>query len=251
MSSREAPVNKCAVIAIEVLSLVSISARSLTARSFAWLYFSEKLIVQWFSNIAPIVLYFTFHDISGRSMVLLGGAILTLSALLRKYSMLSGSTTLRNLAIITQSYSYCEVMGMLLVPSSRFHSHLSYMSILIALAGYFDPFAMLPFDWQETSRCAYQLSFTLLLYFLVPNPPLIQETEIELSLRLSKYAGFAGVQLVVLCWLQYRSSFKSFNIMPSNPWYALIASLVFIGLNFIWLRPLYHVAKRKHQLPLN
>lgn len=234
---------------MEVLVLVSISIRSLSPRSVPWLYFSELLIVHWFSSMAPIV---TFPDTSGMSMVLMGGAALTLSAFSRKYSIQYRSPTLRNLAIITQGYSYCGVMGMLLVPSSYFHTDLFFMSLFVGFSRYFEPFAMLPFSWQDDFRCAYQFSFTFLLYCLVPYPPpLAQEAGIEPRLRLS-YIVFFGVQLVTFAWLQFRSSFKSLSIIPPNPWYSLIACLVFIGLNLIWFGPYYCAKRRKQeQSPLN
>lgn len=246
MTSREAPINKTPITAMEVLALVSISVRSLSSRSVPWLYFLELLIVHWFSSMAPIVLYLTFPDISGRSMVLVGGAALTLSALFKKYSIQYGSRTLRNLAIITQGYSYCGVLGMLLVPSSHFQTDLFFMSLFVGFSSYFEPFAMLPFSWQDDFRCAYQFSFTLLLYCLVPYPPpLAQKSDNGLSKRLSNYARFVSLQLVTFAWLQFRSSFKSISVIPSDPWYTLIAGLVFIGLNLVWFWPSNRAEKQK------
>lgn len=153
---------------------------------------------------------------------------------------------MRNLAIITQGYSYCGVSGMLLVPSSHFHTDLFFMTLFVGMSGYLEPFAMLPFSWQDDFRCAYKFSFTLLLYYLVPNQSLLaQESENGLSKTLSNYACFFSVQLVTFAWLQFRSSFKSLSVIPSDPWYTLIAGLVFIGLNLVWFWPSYRAKKQK------
>lgn len=69
------------------------------------------------------------------------------------------------------------------------------------------------------------------------SPPLSKQTIKEPRLRLWSYAAsFVGVHLVIFGWLQHGSSYKPTN-MPSNPWYTLTASFVFIGLNLIWLPP--------------
>lgn len=249
MKSRAPTLKEVALFATGVVSVIGLSIGGHVIDSLGHLHVSEILIVLWFTFTAPVVLVFTFHDdISGRSFVLLGGIALALSALSSKISRQYGSSTLENLAIITSNYILCELLGLLFVYPSKCScdSVIIFFGILIVISASKFSTLLLSVNWQDEFRCAYHLSFTALLYFSIPSlPPLGKETIKEPRLRLwYNAAGFVGVQLVTFGWLQFRSSFKSFIFMPSNPWYTLIASLVFIGLNFIWLLPVKRTVER-------
>lgn len=241
MKSREPTVKKISLLAVVLLSAIGISIGGHISASLDHLHFSEFLFVAWFTVTAPGVLLFTFHDIiNGRSLALLGGIVLVLSALFSKTSKLYGSSTLENLAIITHNYNLCELLGTFFIPPSYYDCNnvtLCIVALIFICASRFD-IRWLPVNWQDDFICANHLTFTALLYYSIPSsPPLSKETIKEPRLRLGSYAaGFVGVQLVIFGWLQFRSSFASTSL-PSNPWYALIASLAFVGLNFIWLPP--------------
>lgn len=242
MKPRGATTNKTALLITGALSLFSLFIGGHVSGSLDHLRVSEILIMMWFSITTPVVFYLTFHDvISARSLALFGGTVLALSALSSKISKQYGSSTAEHLAIITHSYNMCEFLGMLFVHPSHYGCNnvtsCIGSALIIMPASRFD-IRWLPANWQDDFRCAFHLSFTALLFYLIPSsPPLSREAIKEPRLRLWSYAvGFVGVHLVIFSWLQFRSSFESIN-MPSNPWYALIASLVFIGLNLIWLTP--------------